>query len=52
MVKGFIDEGEESHSPKAQGRWCIVISHLHKSKENLKKIKKLKKFEKKDKLKK
>ena len=36
MIKGFIDEGEESHSPKAQGRWCIVISHLHKSKENSK----------------
>lgn len=52
MVKGFIDEGEESHSPKAQGRWCIVISHSHKSKENSKKklkkkIKKIKKFEKK-----
>ena len=51
MIKGFIDEGEESHSPKAQGRWCIVISHLHKSKENskkkLKKIKKLKNLKKK-----
>ena len=50
MIKGFIDEGEESHSPKAQGRWCIVISHLHKSKENSKKKikkKKIKKFEKK-----
>lgn len=55
MVKGFIDEGEESHSPKAQGRWCVVISHSHKSKENskkkLKKIKKLKNLKKKDKLK-
>ena len=55
MIKGFIDEGEESHSPKAQGRWCIVISHLHKSKENSKKklkIKKLKNLKKKNKLKK
>ena len=52
MIKGFIDEGEESHSPKAQGRWCIVISQLHKSKENskkkkIKKIKKLKNLKKK-----
>lgn len=59
MIKGFFDEGEESHSPKAPGRWCIVISHLHKSKENLKKklkknkkLKIKKKFKKKDKLKK
>ena len=52
MIKGFIDEGEESHSPKAQGRWCIVISHLHKSKKIQKKLKKIKKFEKKNKLKK
>lgn len=59
MIKGFFDEGEESHSPKAPGRWCIVISHLHKSKENSKKkIKKNKKLKikknlkKKDKLKK
>ena len=44
MIKGFIDEGEESHSPKAQGRWCIVISHSYKSKENSKKIKKIKKL--------
>lgn len=48
MIKGFFDEGEESHSPKAPGRWCIVISHLHKSKENSKKKikKKIKKFKK------
>ena len=47
MIKGFIDEGEESHSPKAQGRWCIVISHLHKSKKKFKKkIKKIKKLKK------
>ena len=63
MIKGFFDEGEESHSPKAPGRWCIVISRLHKSKENSKKKKKKikkknkklkikKKFKKKDKLKK
>ena len=37
MIKGFIDEGEESHSPKAQGRWCIVISHLNKSKKKIQK---------------
>ena len=43
MIKGFFDEGEESHSPKAPGRWCIVISRLHKSKENSKKKKKIKK---------
>lgn len=54
MIKGFFDEGEESHSPKAPGRWCIVISHLHKSKENSKKkikkkIKKFKKLKKKNK---
>ena len=54
MIKGFIDEGEESHSPKAQGRWCIVISHLHKSKKKFKKKikKKLKKKFEKNKLKK
>ena len=46
MIKGFIDEGEESHSPKAQGRWCIVIFLTN---INSKKIKKkiIKKFEKK-----
>ena len=52
MIKGFIDEGEESHSPKAQGRWCIVITHLNKYKKNSKKkikkkIKKLKNLKKK-----
>lgn len=48
MIKGFFDEGEESHSPKAPGGGVLLYpTYINLKKIQKKKIKKkIKKFKK------